>query len=134
MLEINQNEVKKPTKFFGLSRNVIVMGTVSFLNDLSSDMIFPFIPVFLTSVLGAPVAFVGIVEGVADATASILKMVSGRYADILRRRKPFIVGGYALSALAKPLLAFAAAPWHVLAVRFIDRTGKGMRDAPRDAL
>src|SRR3989344_5059810 len=118
----------------GVSRNVIVMGTVSFLNDLSSDMIFPFIPVFLTSVLGAPVAFVGIVEGVADATASILKMVSGRYADILRRRKPFIVGGYALSALAKPLLAFAAAPWHVLAVRFIDRTGKGMRDAPRDAL
>ncbi|MBI2053249.1 MAG: MFS transporter [Candidatus Sungbacteria bacterium] len=127
------DDLKKPAGA-GVSRNVIVMGTVSFLNDLSSDMIFPFIPVFLTSVLGAPVAFVGVVEGVADATASILKMVSGRYADILRRRKPFIVGGYALSALAKPLLAFAAAPWHVLAVRFIDRTGKGMRDAPRDAL
>ena len=118
----------------GISRNVIAMGATSFLNDLSSDMIFPFIPVFLTSVLGAPVAFVGVVEGVADATASILKMASGRFADVMRRRKPFIVGGYALSALAKPLLAFAAAPWHVLVVRFIDRTGKGMRDAPRDAL
>ena len=81
MLEINQNEVKKPTKFFGLSRNVISMGAVSFLNDLSSDMIFPFIPIFLTSVLGASTAFVGLVEGIADATASILKVVAGRLSD-----------------------------------------------------
>src|SRR3989344_1015633 len=134
MLEINQNEVKKPTKFFGLSRNVISMGAVSFLNDLSSDMIFPFIPIFLTSVLGAGAAFVGLVEGVADATASLLKIFSGRLSDKLKVRKPFAVFGYSLSALSKPLLAFALAPWHVLAVRLLDRVGKGTRDAPRDAL
>lgn len=128
------DEAKKATKFFGLSRNVISMGVVSFLNDLSSDMIFPFIPIFLTSVLGASATFVGLVEGVADATASILKIVSGRLSDRVRRRKPFAVFGYSLSAVAKPLLALATAPWHILAVRFIDRVGKGTRDAPRDAL
>ncbi|OGD30725.1 hypothetical protein A2W60_01295 [Candidatus Azambacteria bacterium RIFCSPHIGHO2_02_46_12] len=134
MLEINQNEVKKPTKFFGLSRNVISMGAVSFLNDLSSDMIFPFIPIFLTSVLGASTAFVGLVEGIADATASILKVVAGRLSDKWGVRKPFTVFGYSLSAIMKPLLAFTAAPWQVLFARFMDRVGKGFRDAPRDAL
>lgn len=127
-------EAKKQTKFFGLSKNVISMGAVSFLNDLSSDMIFPFIPIFLTSVLGATATFVGLVEGIADATASVLKIVSGRLSDRMRRRKPFAVFGYSLSAVAKPLLALATAPWHILAVRFIDRVGKGARDAPRDAL
>jgi len=131
---MEENVAKKPTKFFGLSRNVISMGTVSFLNDLSSDMIFPFIPIFLTSVLGAGAAFVGLVEGVADATASLLKIFSGRLSDKLKVRKPFAVFGYSLSALSKPLLAFALAPWHVLAVRLLDRVGKGTRDAPRDAL
>src|SRR3989344_2236839 len=134
MLEINQNEVKKPTKFFGLSRNVISMGAVSFLNDLSSDMIFPFIPIFLTSVLGASTAFVGLVEGIADATASILKVVAGRLSDKWGVRKPFTVFGYSLSAIMKPLLAFTTAPWQVLFARFMDRVGKGFRDAPRDAL
>lgn len=131
---MDQNDARKPTKFFGLSRNVLSMGAVSFLNDLSSDMIFPFIPIFLTSVLGASAVFVGVVEGVADASASVLKIVSGRISDRLKKRKPFAVLGYGLSALAKPLLAFAALPWHVLAVRFVDRVGKGTRDAPRDAL
>lgn len=120
--------------FLGLSRNVVFLGAVSFLNDLASDMVFPFIPFFLTSILGAGVAFVGLVEGVADATASLLKIVSGRMSDKLRVRKPIIVFGYSLSALAKPILALAVAPWHVLAVRFLDRVGKGARDAPRDAL
>lgn len=110
------------------------MGAVSFLNDLSSDMVFPFIPIFLTSVLGASATFVGLVEGVADATASFLKIVSGRLSDKWKIRKPFAVVGYSLSAVAKPILAVAAAPWHVLAVRFLDRVGKGTRDAPRDAL
>lgn len=123
-----------PTKFFGLSRNVISMGAVSFLNDLSSDMIFPFIPIFLTSVLGATATFVGLIEGVADATASALKIFSGRLSDKMKTRKPFVVFGYSVSAIAKPILAFASAPWHVLAVRFLDRVGKGTRDAPRDAL
>lgn len=131
---MEQDGNKKPTKFFGLSRNVISMGAVSFLNDLSSDMIFPYIPVFLTSVLGAGATFVGLVEGIADATASILKIFSGRISDAVGRRKPFVVFGYSLSALMKPLLALAMAPWHVLFIRFFDRVGKGTRDAPRDAL
>lgn len=130
---MNEEDAKKSTRF-GLSRNVLAMSAVSFLNDLSSDMIFPFIPVFLTSVLGASTGFVGIVEGIADATASIGKLISGRTSDWWHRRKPFILAGYTLSAIAKPLLALAASPWHVLAVRFLDRTGKGVRDAPRDAL
>ncbi len=127
-------DAKKPAKFFGLSRNVISMGAVSFLNDLSSDMIFPFIPIFLTSTLGAGASFVGLVEGTADAAASVLKLFSGRLSDKLKIRKPFTVFGYGLSAIAKPILAIAAAPWQVLAVRFLDRVGKGTRDAPRDAL
>ncbi len=131
---MNEEDAKKETRIFGLSRNVLSMGLVSLLNDLSSDMIFPFIPIFLTSVLGASVAFVGLVEGIADATASILKIISGSWSDAWRRRKPFVVFGYSFSALAKPLLAISAAPWHVLGVRFLDRVGKGMRDAPRDAL
>ncbi len=131
---MNPEEAKRETKIFGLSRNVITMGVVSFFNDLSSDMIFPFIPVFLTSVLGASATFVGAVEGIADATASVLKIVSGRWSDRVKKRKPFIVFGYSLSAIAKPILALAAAPWHVLVVRFVDRVGKGMREAPRDAL
>lgn len=131
---MNDKEAKKPTRFFGLSRNVLTMGGVSFLNDLSSDMVFPFIPIFLTSVLGASATFVGAVEGVADATASIVKVVSGRLSDRWKIRKPLVVAGYSLSALAKPLLALAAVPWHVLGVRFLDRVGKGVREAPRDAL
>lgn len=127
-------EAKEPTKFFGLSKNVISMGVVSFLNDLSSDMIYPYIPIFLTSVLGASVTFVGIVEGVAEATASVLKAVSGRISDRIHKRKPLIVFGYSVSAISKPLLSLAIAPWHVLVVRFFDRVGKGTRDAPRDAL
>lgn len=126
---------QKPQKtFFKLPKNVIFLGVVSFFNDLSSDMIFPFIPIFLTSVLGASAAFVGLVEGVADATASVLKIISGRLSDRFKVRKPFAVFGYSLSAIAKPILSMATAPWHVLAVRFLDRVGKGTRDAPRDAL
>lgn len=123
-----------PKRILGLSPNVVWMGVVSFLNDLSSDMIFPFIPIFLTSVLGASLTFVGIVEGVADATASILKIFSGWLSDKWQKRKRLVVIGYSLSALAKPFLAAAMLPWHVLGVRFMDRVGKGSRDAPRDAL
>lgn len=134
MDEKSSEEVKKPTRFLGLSKNVFSMSAVSFLNDLSSEMIYPYIPIFLTSVLGANAAFVGLVEGIADATASILKIFSGRISDVVRRRKVFVVFGYALSALMKPMLSIATAPWHVLLVRFMDRVGKGTRDAPRDAL
>jgi MFS family permease len=119
---------------FKLPRNVVSMGIVSFFNDLSSDMVFPLIPVFLTSVLGASAGFVGLIEGLADATSGLLKIFAGRLSDKYKRRKPFIVFGYSLSAIAKPILSLAQAPWHVLAVRFLDRVGKGTRDAPRDAL
>src|SRR3989344_7850609 len=130
---MNCEEAKKPA-VFGLSKNTLSMGVVSFLNDLSSDMIFPFIPAFLTTVLGASAAFGGVVEGFADATQNIVKIFSGRLSDKQNKRKKFIVFGYSLSALSKPLLAFAGAPWHVLGVRFLDRFGKGTRDAPRDTL
>src|SRR3989344_4749824 len=130
---MNGEEAKKPA-VFGLSKNTLSMGIVSFLNDLSSDMIFPFIPAFLTTVLGASAAFVGVVEGVADGTQNIVKIFSGRLSDRQNKRKKFIVLGYSFSALSKPLLAFASAPWHVLGVRFLDRFGKGTRDAPRDTL
>lgn len=130
---MTDSDAKKPAAF-GLSKNVISMGTVSFLNDLSSDMIFPFIPAFVTTVLGGSAAFVGAIEGVADATQSVVKIFSGRFSDKWNKRKPFVVFGYSLSALSKPLLALAASPWHVLGVRFLDRLGKGTRDAPRDAL
>jgi MFS family permease len=131
---MNQDDGKKKTKLFGLPKNVVTMGIVSLLNDASSDMIFPLIPVFLTSVLGASAAFVGLVEGIANATAGILKVIAGRLSDYYNSRKPFVVFGYSLSAVAKPLLSLASAPWHVLVVRFLDRVGKGTRDAPRDAL
>jgi len=112
----------------------VFLGIVSFWNDLSSEMIFPFLPIFLKNYLGASSLFIGLIEGVADSTASILKIFSGRWSDLADRRKPFVVFGYSLSAVIKPLLSIAAAPWHALVLRFFDRTGKGFRDAPRDAL
>ena len=126
--------IKSKRSFLNLPRNVKFLGLVSFLNDISSDMIFPLVPVFLTSVLGASNTFVGVIEGVADSTASVLKIGSGWFSDKLKKRKPFAVLGYSISAVAKPVLAIATAPWHVLVVRFLDRVGKGTRDAPRDAL
>ncbi len=130
----NPNQRRSVAARLGLSKNVFWMGVVSFLNDLSSDMIFPFIPIFLTSILGASLTFVGLVEGIADATASLLKIPSGWISDRMKRRKPFAVFGYSLSAISKPLLALASLPWHVLGVRFLDRVGKGTRESPRDAL
>lgn len=126
--------IKSKRSFLNLPRNVKFLGLVSFLNDISSDMVFPLVPVFLTSVLGASNTFVGVIEGIADFTASVLKIGSGWFSDKLKKRKPFAVLGYSISAVAKPILAFAMAPWHVLVVRFLDRVGKGTRDAPRDAL
>lgn len=117
-----------------LSKNVKVLGVVSFLNDASSDMVYPLIPIFLTKTLGASLSMVGLIEGIAESTASLLKVFSGWLSDKLHKRKPLTVAGYGLSMLAKPLLAFAQAPWHVLFVRFSDRFGKGLRQAPRDAL
>jgi MFS family permease len=110
------------------------LGLVSLLTDASSEMIYPLLPTFLTGVLGASPAFVGLVEGLAESVASLLKVASGWLSDRLPRRKPLIVAGYTLSSIARPLVALATAPWHVLAVRVADRVGKGVRGAPRDAL
>ncbi len=117
-----------------LHRTVFSLGLVSLLTDASSEMIYPLLPAFLTSVLGASPAFLGVVEGLAEAVAAGLKVVSGRLSDRLAQRKPLVVAGYALSSLVRPLVALAAAPVHVLAVRVSDRIGKGVRSAPRDAL
>jgi MFS family permease len=112
---------------------VISLGLVSFFTDLSSEAIFPLLPVFLAS-LGASNAFLGALEGTADLVASVLKYLSGRAADRRERLKPLVLAGYGLSSLVRPMVAFAASPWHVLAVRVLDRVGKGIRTSPRDAL
>jgi MFS family permease len=117
-----------------LPRPVKVLGLVSLLTDASSEMIYPLLPAFLTGPLRAGPAVLGLIEGVAEATASLLKIVSGALSDRAARRKPFVLLGYGLSTFARPAVAFAAAPWHVLAVRLADRVGKGVRSAPRDAL
>ena len=118
----------------GITRNIFILGLVSLLTDLSSQMVFPLIPLFLTTVLGAGAYVVGIVEGAAETTASLLKVISGYWSDKIKKRKPFVLFGYSLSAITKPLFALAAV-WHfVLFVRVIERIGKGLRTAPRDAL
>jgi len=116
-----------------LSPTVVRLGFVSLLTDVASDMIIPLLPIFLTTVLHASFGFVGAVDGAAETTASLLKIVSGRLSDRVTRRKPLVVAGYTLAALVRPLVALAFSPWHVLAVRITDRIGKGVRSAPRDA-
>ena len=113
---------------------VVWLGVVSLLTDASGEMIYPLLPLFLTSVLGAAPGFVGIVEGVAETTASLLKLVSGWITDHLPRKKPLTVLGYGISSTVRPLVALATAPWMVLAIRFTDRVGKGLRSTPRDAI
>lgn len=118
----------------GIKKNVFVLGLVSFFTDISSEMLYPIIPIFLTAVLGAPMAVVGIIEGIAESTASILKVVSGWLSDKSGKRKPYVIYGYSLSTISKPLLALAYT-WHfVLVARFLDRFGKGLRTSARDAL
>jgi len=117
-----------------LPRTVLVLGGVSFLNDAASEMITPLLPVFLTATLGAGPAVVGLIEGVAEATASLLKLVAGWLADRGWPRKGLVVSGYGVSNLARPLIGFAFGWAWVLALRFLDRVGKGLRTAPRDAL
>ena len=118
----------------GLPRTVIVLGLVSLLNDTASEMIAPLLPLFLTATLGAGPAVVGLVEGLAEATASLLKLVSGRLADRGWNHKRLVLGGYAVSNLARPLIGTALGWTWVLALRFLDRVGKGIRTSPRDAL
>ncbi|HEX4955927.1 MAG TPA: MFS transporter [Thermoanaerobaculia bacterium] len=118
----------------GLPRTVLALGLVSLLADVSSEMVYPLLPVLLTAGLGASALALGLVEGVAETTAAVVKLLSGRWSDRLRRRKPLVVAGYGLAAAARPLIAFVASWPGVLVLRFVDRVGKGLRGAPRDAL
>src|SRR6476619_992427 len=117
-----------------LSRNVYALTAVSFFTDVSSEMIYPLLPVFLTTVLGASASAVGAIEGAAESTAALLKLASGWWSDRVARRKPLVVAGYALASLARPLVAIATSASQVLVVRLVDRVGKGIRSSPRDAL
>jgi len=124
---------KRDRLLTGISTNVLILGLVSLLTDMSSEMIFPILPLFLTGI-GATGAVIGLIEGSAETTASLLKVVSGRLSDRFGKRKPFLTGGYGLSTLAKPLLFIATSYWQVFGVRITERLGKGIRSAPRDAL
>jgi len=117
-----------------LDRNVYALAAVSLLTDVSSEMIYPLLPVFLTSVLGANASFIGAIEGAAETTAALLKLASGWWSDRVQKRKPLVVAGYAIASLMRPLVAIAQSASQVLMIRVADRVGKGIRNAPRDAL
>jgi len=126
--------MQKQNRLRRLPRNVWVLTITSLLNDISSEMLINLVPFFLANVLGVRTAIIGLIEGIAETTASLLKIFFGMLSDRFGRRKPFAVAGYALSAFTKPLLYFASAWGWVLGVRVADRVGKGIRTAPRDAL
>ncbi|WP_025412924.1 MFS transporter [Gemmatirosa kalamazoonensis] len=117
-----------------LGRNVVALSAVSLFTDASSEMIYPLLPIFLQVVLGATASTVGAIEGAAESVAALLKLASGWWSDRVRRRKPLVVAGYTIASVARPLVAVAATPAHVLLVRLVDRVGKGIRTSPRDAL
>ena len=119
---------------FDLPRAVWLLGLVSFCNDAASELVYPLVPLYLASVLLAGPRALGLIEGIAEATGSLLKLFAGVLADRTRSTKPWVVGGYGLAALARPLLAFANSWPSVLTLRFADRVGKGLRTSPRDAL
>jgi MFS family permease len=113
---------------------VVAIGLVSLLNDASSEIIYPLLPVFLATTLGASARVIGTIEGLAESISSLLKLFAGYLSDRLAKRKSLVVAGYALASVARPLLAFAQTWTQVLAIRLTDRVGKGIRTAPRDAM
>ena len=121
-------------RYRGLPRNVFAIGLVSLLNDASSEIIYPLLPIFLASSLGASAWAIGTIEGLAESISSLLKLFAGYLSDRLAKRKLLVVAGYSIASLARPLLAFAQTWTHVLAIRVTDRIGKGIRTAPRDAM
>lgn len=126
--------MKENRKFFGFGKNVFVAGLVSFFMDVSSEMIYPLVPLFLSNVLGVNKSVIGLIEGIAESTASLLKVISGWLSDRIGNRKWLMAAGYGISTLSRPIVAVAAS-WHqVMGSRFIDRFGKGVRTAPRDAV
>ncbi|MCJ7705037.1 MAG: MFS transporter [Desulfobacterales bacterium] len=123
---------KKP--FLGLSKNVRSLGWVSLFNDIASEMIYPLLPLFLNTVLGAGVVFIGLIEGIAESASSFLKLFSGWVSDRFQKRKGLILFGYFLASITRPFIGLATSAYHVLFLRFFDRIGKGVRSSPRDAL
>ena len=121
-------------EILGFPRNVFVLGLVSLFMDISSEMIYPLIPLYLNNVLHASKTSIGVIEGIAESTASILKVFSGWLSDRLGKRKALIFWGYGISVFSRPILATATSWMHVLIYRFTDRVGKGVRTAPRDAI
>jgi MFS family permease len=117
-----------------LPRNVFAISLLSLLNDASSEIVYPLLPVFLSLTLGASPGIVGLIEGVAESVSSLLKLFAGYFSDRRGKRKGFVVLGYSLASFARPLLAFATSWYQVLAIRLTDRVGKGIRSAPRDAM
>ena len=138
--DIKMQQQKPPMprpKFRGITRNVIVLGWVSFFTDVASEMLYPVIPLFLVGTLGASPAMLGIIDGIAEGGSSILRWLAGAMSDRFHRRKPFIVVGYTISALSKPLMGFAAVAggWPLFLLgRSTDRLGKSIRTSARDAL
>ncbi len=117
-----------------ISKNVFILGLVSFFNDIASEMVYPIVPIFLSTVINAPVTAIGLIEGIAESTASLLKLISGFYSDKIKKRKPFTLVGYSLSSAAKIIIGVANSWAVVLVGRFTDRFGKGIRTSARDAL
>jgi MFS family permease len=120
--------------FKDIPKNVKALGFVSLINDAASEMIYPLLPIFLTSVLGAGAEALGVIEGIAESTASLLKLFSGWISDKVKKRKILVLIGYSLAALGRPVIALSRTWWQVAVVRFVDRLGKGVRTSPRDAL
>ncbi len=126
--------MEKEKKLFGFGKNVTIAGFVSFFMDVSSEMIYPLVPLFLANTLGVNKSLIGLIEGIAESTASLLKVFSGWYSDRIGNRKWLMAAGYGISTLSRPFVALATG-WHqVLGSRFLDRFGKGVRTAPRDAI
>ena len=118
----------------GFYKNIVALGSTSLFTDVSREMIYPLLPLYLRTVLGASTVFVGLVEGIAESTSSILNLVSGWLSDKIKKRKTLMLWGYGLSAITRPLIALSSVGWHILLVRFVEKVGKGIRVPPRDAL
>ncbi len=113
---------------------ILIVGFVSFFTDIASEMLYPLTPIFLTTILGSSMMDVGLIEGIAEGLSSLLKTYSGFWSDKISKRRPFIFAGYLISTLSRPLIGLSISPLHVLGARSVDRLGKGLRTAPRDAL
>lgn len=131
-MENNDCDSKKKL-IFGLDRNIFFAGLTSFLTDTSTKMIYCIMPLFLLSI-GASKTTLSLIEGIAESTASVLKALSGLWSDKIGKNKPFMLIGYAMTAIVTPLYSLVASPFHVLYLRFVERVGKGIRTAPRDSL